>query len=106
MLLPFYFPGSLFSEQYLPGSPKWFPGGPRRNRRETVSGVVVAGDRRGEGLGERLLAALVDHPDRQGLPGRSLSCRRGLVSFYGAVDFEEYGGEVDVPGAAPRSWSG
>jgi predicted GNAT family N-acyltransferase len=63
----------------------------------TVFDVVVAADRRGEGLGERVMATVVDHPDLQELPGLSLLCRRGLVAFYESVGFEEYGGEVDVP---------
>lgn len=63
----------------------------------TVYDVIVARDRRGEGLGERLLSALLDHPDLQALPGLSLLCRRGLVPFYESVGFEEYGGDVEVP---------
>lgn len=63
----------------------------------TVFDVIVASDRRDEGLGEDLLTAVVDHPDLEALPGLSLLCRHGLVPFYESVGFEEYGGEVDVP---------
>ncbi len=63
----------------------------------TVYDVVVAADRRGEGVGEKLLRAVVDHPDLQSLPGLSLLCRRGLVPFYQSVGFEEYGDEVELP---------
>ncbi len=62
-----------------------------------VYDVVVAADRRGEGLGERLLRAVVEHPDLHSLPGLSLLCRRGLVPFYESVGFEEYDGAVELP---------
>ncbi|MHB9287733.1 GNAT family N-acetyltransferase [Halobacteriales archaeon Cl-PHB] len=54
----------------------------------TVFDVVVAADRRDEGMGYDLMAAVQDHPDITGLPGRSLLCRRGLVLFYESVGFE------------------
>ncbi|MFC7155969.1 hypothetical protein ACFQPA_10930 [Halomarina halobia] len=38
---------------------------------------VVAADRRGEGIGETLMRAVVDHPDLRSVVGLSLSCRRG-----------------------------
>ncbi len=63
----------------------------------TVFDVIVAADRREEGLGRDLMAAVRDHPDLQDLPGLSLLCRRGLVSFYESVGFELYDGDVDVP---------
>lgn len=62
-----------------------------------VYDVVVAADRRGEGVGERLMSAVVDHPDLQALPGLSLLCRRGLVPFYESVGFEADGGAVELP---------
>ena len=63
----------------------------------TVFDVVVAADRRGEGLGRQLVAAVRDHPALADLPGLSLLCREGLVPFYEAVGFERYGREVTVP---------
>ncbi|WP_435176780.1 GNAT family N-acetyltransferase [Halorussus sp. AFM4] len=63
----------------------------------TVFDVIVAADRRGEGLGETLLDAVVDHPDLQSVPGLSLLCREGLVPFYESVGFEVYGRDVEVP---------
>lgn len=62
-----------------------------------VFDVVVAADRREEGLGETLLEALVEHTDLQRVVGLSLLCRRGLVPFYESVGFELHDGEVDVP---------
>ncbi len=62
-----------------------------------VFDVVVATDRRGEGLGGTLMEAVVEHPDLQGVVGLSLLCRRGLVPFYESVGFEPHDGEVDVP---------
>jgi predicted GNAT family N-acyltransferase len=64
----------------------------------TVFDVVVAADRRGEGIGTRLMGAIRDHPDLQSVVGLSLLCRRGLVPFYESVGFERSGPEVDVPG--------
>lgn len=62
-----------------------------------VFDVVVATDRRGEGLGETLLTGLRDHPDLQSLPGLSLLCRRGLVPFYESVGFEVFDPETEIP---------
>ncbi|USZ68153.1 GNAT family N-acetyltransferase [Halorussus salilacus] len=63
----------------------------------TVYDVIVAADRRGEGFGEELVDALVEHPDLQALPGLSLLCREGLVPFYESVGFELFGPEFEVP---------
>lgn len=63
----------------------------------TVFDVIVAADRRGEGFGEELMQAVVDHPDLQAVPGLSLLCRRGLVPFYESVGFEVYDREFEVP---------
>lgn len=63
----------------------------------TVFDVVVAADRRGEGVGRDLMRAVRDHPDLQALPGLSLLCRRGLVPFYESVGFELFDGEINVP---------
>lgn len=63
----------------------------------TVYDVIVATDRRGEGLGERLLSAVLDHPDLQSVVGLSLLCRDGLVAFYESVGFELYDPEMEVP---------
>lgn len=63
----------------------------------TVYDVIVATDRRGEGFGETLLDAVVDHPDLQSTVGLSLLCRRGLVPFYESVGFELMEPRIDVP---------
>ena len=63
----------------------------------TVFDVIVAADRRGEGVGETLLDAVVDHPDLQSVPGLSLLCRDGLVPFYESVGFERFERDMDVP---------
>lgn len=62
-----------------------------------VFDVIVARDRRDEGLGEVLVQAVVDHPDVQDLPGLSLLCREGLVPFYESVGFEYYEPEMEIP---------
>jgi predicted GNAT family N-acyltransferase len=63
----------------------------------TVFDVIVAADRRGEGFGERLVAAVRDHPDLQSTAGLSLLCREGLVPFYESVGFERFDREMAVP---------
>ncbi|WP_137284453.1 GNAT family N-acetyltransferase [Halorussus salinisoli] len=62
-----------------------------------VFDVIVAADRRGEGLGEVLMNAVCDHPDLQSVPGLSLLCREGLVPFYESVGFEPFDSEFEVP---------
>lgn len=59
--------------------------------------VLVATDHRGEGLGETLLEAVVDHPDLQEVAGLSLLCRRGLVPYYETVGFELFDSEMEIP---------
>ncbi|AGN00519.1 hypothetical protein L593_02840 [Salinarchaeum sp. Harcht-Bsk1] len=62
-----------------------------------VYDVIVAADRRGEGHGDRLLEAIVEHADLQELPRLALLCRRGLVPYYESVGFELFDPEIDVP---------
>jgi GNAT superfamily N-acetyltransferase len=68
----------------------------------TVYDVIVAPDRRGEGLGQRLLAAIVDHPALTDTPGVSLLCREGLVDFYRECGFELGDEAIDHPDGAPE----
>jgi len=63
----------------------------------TVYDVIVAADRRGEGLGATLLEAVLDHPELQDVPGLTLLCRRGLIPYYESVGFETFDSGVDVP---------
>lgn len=62
-----------------------------------VFDVIVATDRRGGGLGRRLMEAVVEHPDLQRVVGLSLLCRRGLVPYYESVGFEFFDPEMEVP---------
>ncbi|MFB6234083.1 MAG: GNAT family N-acetyltransferase [Halopenitus sp.] len=59
--------------------------------------VVVAESHRGEGLGERLVRAVVEHPALESVVGVSLLCRRGLVPFYESVGFEYFDPETEIP---------
>lgn len=63
----------------------------------TVFDVIVAANHRGEGLGETLMEAVVDHPDLQSVVGLSLLCRRGLVPYYESVGFEPFDPEMEIP---------
>jgi len=65
-----------------------------------VYDVIVRADRRGEGLGQELMAALVTHPTLSEL-NLSLLARDGLVSFYESCGFEELGA-VERPGGEPE----
>lgn len=62
-----------------------------------VFDVIVAADRRGGGLGETLVEAVVDHPDLREVVGFSLLCRRGLVPYYETVGFELFDPEMEIP---------
>jgi predicted GNAT family N-acyltransferase len=62
-----------------------------------VFDVIVAAHRRGEGFGETLMQAVVDHPDLQSVVGLSLLCRRGLVPYYESVGFDLFDREMEVP---------
>lgn len=54
----------------------------------SVYDVVVAEARRGEGLGEELLAAVVDHDALGDVPRVNAACREGLTDFYAGCGFE------------------
>lgn len=58
--------------------------------------VIVGEDRRGQGVGERLLTAVVEHPDLADV-NPVLVCREGLVPFYESVGFESYPETVAHP---------
>ncbi|WP_342708175.1 GNAT family N-acetyltransferase [Natrinema salaciae] len=62
-----------------------------------VFDVIVAADRRGQGVGEILLEAVVDHPGLQDVVGLSLLCRRGLIPYYETVGFERFDPETEIP---------
>lgn len=59
--------------------------------------VIVAADRRDEGFGAELMAAVRDHSRLQALPGLSLLCREGLVPFYESIGFERFESDVAFP---------
>ncbi|QZX99924.1 GNAT family N-acetyltransferase [Halobaculum rubrum] len=61
-----------------------------------VYDVVVATERRGDGVGRALLEAVVTH-DRLGDVNPVLLCREGLVPFYESAGFERYPESVAVP---------
>lgn len=62
-----------------------------------VFDVIVAADHRGEGIGQTLMAAVIDHPDLQHVDGFSLLCRQGLVPYYETVGFELFDPEIEIP---------
>lgn len=62
-----------------------------------VFDVIVAADRRGEGIGETLMQAVVDHDDLQSVVGLSLLCRDGLVPYYETIGFELFDPEMEIP---------
>jgi len=65
-----------------------------------VFDVIVHADRRGEGIGEELLAAVVTHPPLSDVDP-ALLAREGLVLFYESCGFEEQGG-IDHPDGDPE----
>lgn len=61
-----------------------------------VFDVIVACDRRGEGIGKQLMRAVRDHPELDDVT-LSLLCRSGLVPFYESVGFFPFDSGMDVP---------
>lgn len=50
--------------------------------------VIVAADRRGDGLGKRLMEETIDHPKLAGVETIHLDCQSDLAPFYERVGFE------------------
>ncbi|SHH53952.1 GNAT family N-acetyltransferase [Halobaculum gomorrense] len=61
-----------------------------------VYDVIVAADRRGDGVGVALVDVLTDH-ERLDDVKPVLLCREGLVPFYESAGFERYPESVAVP---------
>ncbi|MFB6072492.1 MAG: GNAT family N-acetyltransferase [Halobacterium sp.] len=68
----------------------------------TAHDVIVAAGRRGEGLGERLMHAVVEHDALGDAPRVSLSCREGLTGFYEDCGFEPALETVEHDGGTER----
>ena len=70
-----------------------------------VYDVIVAADRRGDGLGQELMAAVRNHPRLQDV-NPALLAREGLVPFYEDCGFEVMDDEVEHPDGDPEplSW--
>jgi predicted GNAT family N-acyltransferase len=64
----------------------------------TVYDVIVAADRRGEGFGRAVVAAIVDHEVATDLEVLDLRCREGLVSFYERFGFAVHDPTIEVDG--------
>lgn len=56
--------------------------------RAWVLDVMVDRERRGQGLGQRVVQALLDHDDLRAVEMITLSCRPELAGFYGQFGFE------------------
>jgi predicted GNAT family N-acyltransferase len=65
-----------------------------------VYDVIVAADRRGEGLGRRLMAEIAAQPalSEMAYDHLELVCREGLVPFYESCGFERFDATVEVDG--------
>lgn len=59
-----------------------------------VLDVIVAPDCRGQGLGRRLMAALLAHPAVAGVRHVELYCRPGMAAFYARWGFRAAAGEL------------
>jgi len=66
-----------------------------------VYDVIVAEDRRSDGLGTDLMAAVVAHPRLQDV-APSLLAREGLVPFYEACGFDVMDEAIDHPDGDPE----
>lgn len=65
-----------------------------------VYDVIVAADRRGEGLGHRLMEEVANHEKLSGMANQHLEliCREGLVSFYRDCGFEQFDATAEIDG--------
>ncbi|WP_195156028.1 GNAT family N-acetyltransferase [Halococcus agarilyticus] len=61
-----------------------------------VYDVIVAESRRNEGVGERLMEAIVEHPALEAIDVIELLCREGLVPFYETCGFEVFDNRATV----------
>jgi GNAT superfamily N-acetyltransferase len=70
-----------------------------------VYDVIVADDRRGDGLGKELMDAVREHPRLQDV-SPSLLAREGLVPFYEQCEFEVMDEAIEHPDGDPEplSW--
>jgi GNAT superfamily N-acetyltransferase len=70
-----------------------------------VYDVIVAEDRRGDGLGADLMEAIRDHPRLQDV-APSLLAREGLIEFYESCGFEVMDEAIEHPDGDPEplSW--
>jgi predicted GNAT family N-acyltransferase len=55
----------------------------------SIHDLVVAGDRRGDGLGHQLLDAVLAHDALGDTPRVTAACREGLTGFYADCGFEQ-----------------
>lgn len=65
-----------------------------------VYDVIVAADRRGEGLGRRLMKEVANHEQLSAMSDRHLEliCREGLVPFYRDCGFEQFDATAEIDG--------
>ncbi len=66
-----------------------------------LRGMAVSPERQGEGVGARLLSAVLAEAAWSYAPARVVWCnaRVGAMSFYASAGFEEWGGRFSIPEA-------
>jgi ribosomal protein S18 acetylase RimI-like enzyme len=80
----------------------------KNRHKATVVGMYVAPEVAGQGLGRALLAALLEHAEREGLGSLVLTVTEGneaAVSLYRAVGFRPFGTEPDAIRVDGRSYA-
>lgn len=68
----------------------------------TVYDVIVSEKHRSNGVGQRLIEALIDHPKLSDTRGFSLLCREGLVPFYQSCGLEIGDRAIEHPDGSPE----
>lgn len=63
-----------------------------------VYDVIVAESRRGDGLGERLMETVTEHPDLDSIDVIELGCREGLIPFYESCGFKVFDTRAEING--------
>jgi GNAT superfamily N-acetyltransferase len=65
--------------------------------------VIVASSRRREGLGQRVMQAIADHPALEDVT-LTLHCREGLVPFYEQCGYELHDRDLEAPDGSTFSY--
>ena len=99
---------AAYDGEHLVGLGNWrrHPLGPQAHNAD-LEKVFVSGRARGSGVGERLMADLLDQARGAGVEQMTLECRgnnHGAIRFYARLGFREYGRLADFVASGVDRW--